>query len=319
MNDIWITILWILAAAAGAAALILTAAYLAARRTFYSKPEKRGKPSEMPDGEQYRHLHAQVREMVNKLLSIPFEWVEITSFDGLKLRARYYHLRDGAPVGILVHGYRANAIRDFCGGVGFLRDEGMNVLLIDQRGQGESEGCWMTFGVKERHDLKCWTEYIIKRCGKATPVMYYGISMGGATVLASAGLDIPENVCGILADCPFSSPKAIIKKVCRDMRLPADIAYPLIRLGARVFAGFDPNEITSVDALKGSNIPVTLIHGGDDRFVPCEMSAEIARANPETVRFHAFPDAGHGISYMQDKERYRAVIREFVKTSLEGK
>ncbi len=319
MADIWIIIIWIAAAIAGTAALVLMAACLAARRTFYSKPEKRGKPSEMPSGAQYRHLRDQVREMVKNLQAIPFEWVEITSDDGLKLRARYYHMRDGAPVGICVHGYRANAIRDFCGGVGFLRDEGMNVLLIDQRGQGESEGRWMTFGIRERHDLKRWTEYIISRCGADTEIMLYGISMGGATVLMSAGLGLPGNVCGILADCPFSSPKAIIKKVCRDMRLPAGLAYPLIRLGARLFAGFDPDTATAVDALKGSRIPVTLIHGEDDRFVPCEMSEEIARANPDTVRFYPFPEAGHGISYMQDKERYRAVIREFVKTSLEGK
>ena len=307
---------WIIAAVL-LAALVLPAAFLAARRTFYSRPEKRGKPSEMPDGEQYRHLHGQVREMVNNLLAIPFEWVEITSDDGLKLRARYYHLRDGAPVGICVHGYRANAIRDFCGGVVFCREEGMNVLLIDQRGQGESEGCWMTFGMRERRDLKRWTEYIISRCGKDTPVMYYGISMGGATVLMSAGLDLPGNVRGILADCPFSSAKDIIKKVCRDMHLPADIAYPLIRLGARVFAGFDPDETTAVDALKGSNIPVAIIHGEDDRFVPCEMGRAIADAHPQTVRFYPFPDAGHGISYMQDKERYRAIIRAFTREVLE--
>ena len=306
----------ILAITAGMAALILLAAFLAARRTFYSKPEKRGKPSEMPSGAQYSHLRDQVREMVKNLQAIPFEWVEITSGDGLKLRARYYHMRDGAPVGICVHGYRANAIRDFCGGVGFCRDEGMNVLLIDQRGQGESEGCWMTFGMRERYDLKRWTEYIISRCGKDTPIMYYGISMGGATVLMSAGLDLPGNVRGILADCPFSSPKDIIKKVCRDMRLPAGAVYPLIRLGARLFAGFDPNETTAAESLKGSKIPVAIIHGEDDRFVPCEMGREIAQAHPQTVRFYAFPDAGHGISYMQDKERYRAIIRDFTNEVL---
>ena len=307
----------ILSIALGIAVLVLLAAYLAARRTFYSHPKKRGTPDVLPKGEQYQKLRDQVREMVQNLQSIPFEWVEITSNDGLKLRARYYHLRDGAPVGILVHGYRGNAIRDFCGGVVFCMEEKMNVLLIDQRGQGESEGRWMTFGIRERYDLKQWIEYIINRCGKDTDIMLYGISMGGATVLLSAGLNLPQNVRGILADCPFSSPKDIIKKVCGDMHLPAGIVYPLIRLGAKLFAGFDPNGATAAEAVKHAKMPVALIHGGDDRFVPCEMSREIANARPECVQLHIFEGAGHGISYMQDKERYRAIIREFAKTSLE--
>ncbi|MBQ3575755.1 MAG: alpha/beta hydrolase, partial [Clostridia bacterium] len=138
-------------------------------------------------------------------------------------------------------------------------------------------------------------------------------SMGGATVLMASGLDLPSNVRGILADCPFSSPKDIINKVCKDMGLPANAVYPFIRLGAKVFAGFDLEDATAIRAMQSSNIPVTIIHGEDDRFVPCAMGREIARAYPETVRFHSFPDAGHGISYMQDKERYRAIIRDFVK------
>ena len=316
MSDTWIIILCI---ALGCAVLVLPAAYLAARRTFYSNPKKRGRPDVMPSGAQYSPLRDQVREMVKNLQAIPCEWAEITSDDGLKLRARYYHVREGAPVAICVHGYRANAIRDFCGGVVFCRDEGMNVLLIDQRGQGESEGKWMTFGIRERYDLKKWIEYIIQRCGKDTQVMLYGISMGGATVLMSAGLNLPENVRGILADCPFSSPKDIIKKVCGDMHLPANIVYPLIRLGARLYAGFDPDKATAAEAVKGAKMPVAIIHGEDDRFVPCAMGREIADANPEYVRFYPFPEAGHGISYMQDKARYRAIIRDFTKEAVGGK
>lgn len=314
MFDVWIIVLCI---AMGVVVLVLLAAYLAARRTFYSNPKKRGRPDDFPKGGQYSPLRMQVKEMIAKLQAIPFEWVEITSDDGLKLRARYYHVRDGAPTAICVHGYRANALRDFCGGVGFCMEEGMNVLLVDQRGQGESEGRWMTFGMRERRDLKRWTEYIIGRCGRDTPVMYYGISMGGATVLMSAGLDLPENVCGILADCPFSSARDIIKKVCKDMHLPANIAYPLIRLGARLFVGFDPDETTAVKALRGLSIPVAIIHGEEDRFVPCAMGREIASAHPENVRFYAFPDAGHGISYMIDKKRYRAIIHDFTRQALD--
>jgi len=316
MPEAWVNIIWIAAAALGIAALVLLIAFITSGITFYSPKKHHGKPYSMPPGEQYKCLKQQMHEMVGRMEAIPCEWVEITSDDGLKLRARYYHVREGAPVAICVHGYRANALRDFCGIGEFCIKEGQNLLLLDQRGQGRSEGRYMTFGIRERFDLLRWIEYINGRCGNNTPILLYGISMGGATVLMAAGLGLPGNVRGIAADCPFSSAKDIICKVCRDMHLPAFILYPFIRLGARVFGGFDPEAATAAEALRASKLPVMIIHGEDDRFVPCDMSREIARANPETVRIHTFPEAGHGISYMQDMPRYHSLVRAFVQEVL---
>lgn len=311
MSGTWIVIAWIAAAALGLAALVLLIAFITCRMTFFSPEGKRGTPHDLPSGEQYQCLRKQMNEMVSRLEAIPCERVEITSGDGLKLRARYYHVREGAPVCICVHGYRANAIRDFCGIGEFCILEGQNVLLLDQRGQGESEGCYMTFGIRERCDLLRWIDYVIGRCGSDVRILLYGVSMGGATVLMASGMNLPANVRGIAADSPFSSARDIICKVCRDLHLPAGAVYPFIRLGARIFARFDPDAHTARDAVRDAKLPIMIIHGEDDRFVPCEMGREIARSNPKNVRFYSFPRAGHGISYMQDMPRYHALVRAF--------
>ena len=136
--------------------------------------------------------------------------------------------------------------------------------------------------------------------------------MGAATVLMAAALPLPENVRCIIADSPYSSTVAIIRKVCRDMKLPPAPAMPLVRLSARWFGGFDLCEASAVEAVRHTRYPIILLHGEDDRFVPCGMSRAIADANP-AIELHTFPDAGHGISDIVHTDRYTACVIRFIE------
>ena len=176
------------------------------------------------------------------------------------------------------------SLRDFSGGAYECISRGHNLLLIDQRAHGKSDGKVITFGIKERFDVKSWIDYSIHRHGENVKIMLYGISMGAATVLMASELNLPKNVVGIVADCPYSSPKAIIKKVTGEMGLPATLFYPFIRLGALIFGGFDPSSAAPILAVKNTDIPILLIHGDADDFVPCEMSDEISESG-RTVKY----------------------------------
>ena len=140
--------------------------------------------------------------------------------------------------------------------------------------------------------------------------------MGAATVLMAAGEDLPENVVGIAADCGYSSPRAIIRKVLKDRHLPVAL-YPLVRLGAILFAHFDPDSVGADTALERCRIPVLLVHGDDDRFVPCEMSREMyRRCGSKDKELLIVPTAGHGASYLVDDDRYRKTVSDFVRRTL---
>lgn len=293
--------------------LLLAAAYITYRIAFHSPDKTQNDIHNIPKDEQYVPHKDVMLRMIDTLNERPCERVRILSDDGLRLCGRYYHVKDGAPLDIGFHGYRGSAIRDFCGGVNISFETGHNVLLVDQRAQGESEGHTMTFGIKERYDCLRWIAYANKRFGDDTEITLYGVSMGAATVLMASGLDLPGNVRRVIADSPYSSPKKIIKTVCGYLKLPPDLVYPVIALGALLFGHFRLSAETAANAVRHAKIPILIIHGEDDRFVPCEMSAEIAEANPRTVRRETFPQAGHGISYMQDKDRYERLIREFMK------
>lgn len=286
--------------------------YYVYRVAFYSRKKGQGDIYNIPSGEQYQPHKSEMLKLIDMVVKREYEDVYTTSFDGLKLHGRYYHVKDGAPLNIGFHGYRATALRDFCVGANESLKRGHNLLLIDQRGQGMSEGRTITMGVKEHKDVVSWVNYANERFGSNTKIILYGVSMGAASVVMSTALDLPKNVTGVIADCPYNAPKDILLSVCEnDMGINKRIAYPLIWLSARVLGGFDINAITCEKAVKNAKIPVLILHGEDDRYVPCEMSEDIKKANPAMVSRYTFPDAGHGISFFSDKERYRQIAEAF--------
>ena len=299
-------------------AAIIAAAYICYRLGFSVPRQTEADLFRFPDTEQYAPFHEKMTEMVKAALAIPYENVWITSSDGLRLHGKCYTSTPAAPVQIMFHGYKSGAERDFCGGLQVAVQGGFNVLLVDQRAHGKSEGKCLTFGIKERYDCLAWIDYAIERFGKDTKIFLYGMSMGAATVLMASGLELPDNVAGIVADCGYTSPEAIIKKVLREQHCPIFPVYYLTRLGGMLFGGFDLESASAVDALTRCKTPVLFIHGGDDRFVPSEMGREnydhCAAGNKKLL---IVPGAGHGISYMIDRKAYLDTLDEFIKSVLE--
>ena len=296
-------------------AIVLGGGYYAYRVAFWSA--KKGR-EDLPvhKGKQYEPHLDEIARLLQTILDRPCEVVSTTAFDGLTLSARYYHAADGAPLDIAFHGYRSAGLTDFCGGAEISREMGHNLLLVDQRAHGKSQGRTITFGVKERWDVLSWVDFALERFGPDTKILLYGISMGASTVLMASELPLPENVKGIVADCPYSSPAKIIASVGRKMRIPAGLAASFSWVGAKVYGGFDLLEADPVRAVKKAKVPILLIHGESDGFVPCDMSAEIQRANPSQIYRCTFPGADHGISFLVDPDRYRKIVVEFCDKTL---
>ena len=300
------------------AALIIAAAYICYRLGFSVPKQTEADLFKFPGTEQYAPFHDEMTSMVKAALAIPYEDVWITSSDGLKLHGKCYVSTPDAPVQIMFHGYKSGAERDFCGGLQVAVQGGFNVLLVDQRAHGKSEGKCLTFGIKERYDCLAWINYAVERFGNDTRIFLYGMSMGAATVLMASGLELPNNVVGIVADCGYTSPAAIIKKVLREQHYPIFPVYYLTRLGGMLFGGFDLEAASAVDALTHCKTPALFIHGGDDRFVPCEMGQEnYEHCAAENKRLLIVPGAGHGLSYMIDRKAYLDTLNAFIKSSLE--
>ncbi len=249
--------------------------------------------------------------LMNDICVSKHEDVTVTSHDGLKLCARYYHHADGAPLDILFHGYRSISDRDLCGGFRISRDMGHNVLLVDERAHGNSEGHVISFGIKERYDCLQWVNYCVRRFGKKQKIILVGVSMGAATVLMASSLDLPENVVGIIADSAYTSPKDIISKVGAERRIPTVISMPLAKAAARIFGHFDLCESSALCEVEKCTKPVLIIHGENDFFVPSEMSRDIFNACASEKRITILPNNGHCAGYIFNTQRYIKEIRDF--------
>ena len=291
-------------------AVLLASAYCF-RLCFYSPKDRREDPYKPLEGEQYASLNEGIFYCTRRMEEAKCRFVDIRAWDGTKLSARYYHHADGAPLMILFHGYRSMALRDSAGGYILGRKAGFNVLAVDQRAHGRSGGRVITFGVKERKDCLSWIEFANRALTFGAPIVISGLSMGAATVLMASDLPLPENVVGIHADCPYDSPSGIIRKVGAEAGYPEKLVYPFVWLGAFLFGRFRLDSVDALSCVARSDRPIPLIHGEDDRFVPCQMSRNIAKANA-SCRLVTVPDAGHGLCYTVDPKGYERAVYEFL-------
>ncbi len=306
--------IWILLGALGGVAVLLLAilagCYL---KAFYSPRRKPHGENEfpLPVGDIYLPFRDKMVGWMKDMRAMPCEAVSVTSFDGLTLQGKYFEYAPGAPIELLIHGYRGEAERDMCGSIPRSFALGHSALIVEQRAAGSSDGHTITFGVREQRDCLTWVDFMVDHFGPEVRIILTGISMGAATVLLAAGHPLPPQVKAVLADCGYSSAPEMIRKTIREMHLPCPVAYPFVRLAGRLFGGFDIEEAVPAEAVTHASVPVIFIHGEADCFVPCEMSREMYRLCAAPKRLVTVPDAGHGLAYPVDPEGYLQALREF--------
>ncbi|MBQ7922195.1 MAG: alpha/beta hydrolase [Clostridia bacterium] len=267
---------------------------------------------QMMGSAENKDLVTMITAASGKLEEKVTEKVEITAHDGISLVGHWWPCEESKRIVIAMHGWRSSWSFDFGAIADFWHDNGCSVLFAEQRGQGESGGDYMGFGLIEQYDCCDWVNWVNDKTNEELPIYLGGVSMGATTVLMTAGLELPQNVVGIVADCAFTSPYAIWKHVVEDnlhlsygIRSAAadDLCKRKINMKAR--------EYTTTEALKNTDIPVLFIHGTDDHFVPIEMTYENYKVCASEKRLLVVPGAEHAMSYLVDKKGYEDAILKF--------
>lgn len=301
----------------GLAVLIFVISYICMRlacRCYHSVTADLDKTLDRPD---YREFKEQILKGRDWIEAQQPETVEITSFDGLRLRAELIVHPHARGTLMLFHGWYGSTVTDFGYAIQEYYDRNLNLLLVHQRAQGKSEGHYMTFGIRERHDVHAWTKWHVARFGQELPIVLAGLSMGATTVLMSCGEPFAENVRGVIADCGFTTPQDIITSVVRSMHLPAKLIVPLIGMQTKLFAGFGLREYSTVEAMRRMTLPIFFAHGEADTFVPCSMSVEAYEACKSKDKLLLLvPNATHGKSFPRAPEKYRACLNDLFDRAL---
>ena len=238
----------------------------------------------------------------------------IKSEDGLRLHAAWFPAEDAKRTLVLSHGYKGTSFGEFGFNARFLHECGCNLLFVDQRCCGESEGRYITFGAKEQKDIVRWSREAVKLGnGHALPVYLYGESMGASAVLMASGRNLPKEVKGIISDCGFVSMKSQLSDLARYWFFLRWIPLHLllVDLFCRAIADFGMAEADTRPALAANRRPVLLFHGSDDTFVypkNLQMICDACRGPKEMVMVEG---ARHTGSAYKQTDMYRRKLLDF--------
>ncbi len=267
-------------------------------------------------GTDWNQYMALIQERKDRLFAHPHEDVYKKSGDGLNLHAIYVpsDTKEDEKIAICFHGYTGQAGSDFCGISDYYLKNGYSLLLVDQRAHGKSEGEYIGFGCLDRIDACSWIDWVIARCGMQTKIVLHGISMGAATVLMTSGLELPDQVKGIISDCAFTSPKEVFTHVLRSMyHMPAFPTMQITDWINRKKAGYGLDECNAAREVRKAQVPILLIHGDADTFVPCSMCHEIEKNCASETTKLIIEGAAHAESYYKDMEAYENAMTGFLE------
>lgn len=235
----------------------------------------------------------------------------VTAKDGCTLHAICIPAKKPSKKYVIIsHGYTYN----WCGSVKYMhifRDCGCNCILYDDRGHGENTPTLCTMGIGESGDLLALIEDAFCRYGEDIEIGLHGESMGAA--ITTLALGQKPRVDFAVIDCGYADLMNVLQhKIQTQFHLPPILCYPA-SLVCKLCFGYRFEDVLPIEALADNEIPVCFIHGEQDDFIFYENSVRMHKATKGYGELHLFPGADHAESFASDEERYRRIVRDFLK------
>ncbi|MBQ7385341.1 MAG: alpha/beta hydrolase [Ruminococcus sp.] len=247
------------------------------------------------------------------------EEVWIKSHDGLNLKGYYLkNENSNGKVIILCHGYRSFPYFDFSASAKYYYEEGFDLLFIVHRTHLESDGKYITFGLKERYDFLEWIKYVDTRHNGKVKILLAGVSMGASTVMYTLGLDLPESVKGAVCDCGFDCPKHVIGFALIEVfkiKPLANFMSNFVSLAAFFKIGSFLGKVNTKKSLKNNKLPVMFAHGEADDVVPFKMFEKNTSVGSFDKILVTSKEAAHGLVFYYENEKYRKAFRKLRELS----
>lgn len=234
--------------------------------------------------------------------------------DSFRLHGKLFK-NSGTKYALVCHGYTSKA-KHMAGFVNKFHSLGYNVLAVDARAHGDSEGTKIGMGWVERFDVIEWIKYIISSEPDAQ-IILHGVSMGASTVLMASGEDLPKNVKAIIADCGYTSEWDEFRQEADVLHIPW---FPVLNASSaisKVRDGYDFKQASAVEQVKKSHIPTLFIHGSKDELVPYGMLNELYSAANCEKEILTIQGAGHALSSSVAPELYWNTVETFLKKHLD--
>lgn len=238
----------------------------------------------------------------------------IQSNDGLKLHA-YEFNQDSNIWVIVVHGYSSEG-REMYGTTKSFYNMGYNVLTIDLRGHGLSEGDYIAMGWDDRLDIIQWAKGIVED-NSDSKIILYGVSMGAVAVMNTVGEELPSNISLVIEDSGYTSTWDILSYQLKStLNLSPRPFLDFTNIITKIKAGYSLHDGGPIEQVKKSKIPILFIHGSDDTFVPSYMVEQLYNQALCPKDKLIIEGAGHNQSKKVSPKKYWDKITEFIQKYL---
>jgi len=248
---------------------------------------------------------------------LDFEDLSITSYDGIKLAAYYRPAdnKDTKRLVILLHGWKDNPSVMAAFAQMYLEKADCHILIPHMRAHGMSQGSFIGYGLAESQDILMWTQYMEKHLEGPLSIIYHGWSMGAATALIAAGSrHLSSSVAGVAADSPYSSLGRQLQHYIRSRyHFAPNFLISAISWFARKHIGYSIPQVSPLAYAGRIKVPVLLIHGTGDTFVPPDMCEELydkIRA-PKKILF--VQDVEHVMAYDAASSSYSSEVEQLLR------
>ena len=249
------------------------------------------------------------------------EDITLKSFDGLNLTSTL--IMNENPTNkfiILVHGVSicyVGSLKYF----DIFYKNGFNVLIVNQRRHGKSEGKYSTYGFYEKYDVNMWIEYLKSRFGNDIILGLHGESMGAGTVMETIPLN--DSIKFVIEDCGYSNfheligfqithayKNRLVRKILRPSLIFANFFM-------KTKAKFSMKKIVPIDIVSSTSLPMMFIHGKEDYFVPWYMSVDLYNAKTKGYKkLYLVEGAKHAEALEVNKILYEKKIMTFIEKAL---
>ena len=191
-----------------------------------------------------------------------------------------------------------------------------NVLVVDTRCHGKSDGTYNTIGVKESSDIIAWSKFVNERFGNEE-VWYHGICIGTASaIFAMINRECPDFVKGFVTEGCFVSFRETFKRHMIADKRPLFPVLDLVMLHINHHTGtnvYTDKPIRAIKKLK-KDARVLFLYGEKDIFsIPKKSQQLFDACSAEDKKIIWFSKGGHSHLRINNTEKYDLEIINFFK------
>ena len=232
--------------------------------------------------------------------------------DGLKLYGEFYDF--GSDKCVIILPGRCECLKYSYYFAKPYQELGMNVLVIDMRAHGKSEGKYSTIGVKESTDVKKWIEYIEKNFG-VKEVWLHGICVGSSSaILLMTSDNCPKSIKGMVIEGCFVSFRETFKRHMIDINKPWFPVLDLVMMNIKKYAGADVYKAAPIKHIGNVKQNVLMLFGEQDIFsVPEKSKVFFEKCSSPTKKIVWFDKGGHSHLRINNTEKYDNAIKDYIK------